>query len=260
MSHEHLQQRRDGAVDYVTLNRPDARNAFDDGLIAALTAWAEGARGDAGLRAVVLAGAGSHFCAGADIAWMRRMRGATEDENREDARRMAAMLRAIDDLPVPVIGRVQGAALGGGTGLAAVCDVVVAERDAVFGFPEVRLGILPAAISPFAVAKIGVSAARELFLTGARFSAERARQVGLVHAVVDAGELDATVEAYVQDVLAGAPAAIARAKAIVRQVAWRSPADVAEITSDAIARQRVSPEGVEGLTAFLEKRPPSWRH
>lgn len=258
MSSPLLERRRDGPVEYVTLNRPDVRNAFNDAVIADLAAWAESARGDSGLRAVVLAGAGPHFCAGADIAWMRRMREATEAENREDARRMAAMFRAIDELPVPVIGRVQGAALGGGTGLAAVCDVVVARHDAVFGFTEVRLGILPAAIAPFALAKIGVSAARELFLAGSRFPAARAREIGLVHAVVDADGLDATVAHYVSEVLAGAPGAIARAKALIREVAWRAPRDVADLTSDAIARQRVSPEGVEWLSAFLEKRRPGW--
>jgi methylglutaconyl-CoA hydratase len=168
------------------------------------------------------------------------------------------MFAAIDDLPVPVIGRIQGAALGGGAGLAAVCDIVVAEDTALFGFTEVRLGILPAVISPFVLAKIGQSAARELFLTGARFSAARAREIGLVHAVVPAGALDDTVQAYVREILAGGPEAIAAAKRLIPRVAGRPPAEAAAVTADALAKQRVAPEGQEGLRAFLDKRVPWW--
>jgi methylglutaconyl-CoA hydratase len=157
-----------------------------------------------------------------------------------------------------VVARVHGAAIAGGTGLAAVCDVVVAAENATFGFTEVKLGILPAAISPFAIAKIGVSAARELFLTGARFGAARARELGLVHAVVPEPDLDAAVAGYVRELLQAAPGAVARAKALIRRIAWQPSLDVAEVTSDAIARQRVSPEGQEGLSAFLEKRAPAW--
>jgi methylglutaconyl-CoA hydratase len=258
MPDAHLKRRREAAVEYVTLDRPDVRNAFNDAVIAELTAWADTVQQDAGVRVAVLGGAGPHFCAGADIVWMRRMAGATEAENREDARRLAAMFRALDTLPIPLIGRIHGAAIAGGTGLAAVCDIVVASEGATFGFTEARLGILPAAISPFAVAKIGVSAARELFLTGARFTASRAREIGLVHAVVPEADLDAVVARYVADVLACAPGALARAKAVIAAVAWRPPAEVADLTSAAIAGQRASEEGREGLSAFLEKRPPAW--
>jgi methylglutaconyl-CoA hydratase len=208
---------------------------------------------------VVVGGAGPHFCAGADIAWMRRMGTLTEDDNRADAARMSSMFHAIDTLPVPLVARVQGAAIAGGTGLVSVCDIVVASDASEFGFTEVRLGILPAVISPFAIAKIGPAAARELFLTGARFSAVRAKELGLVHAVVPEAALDPTVDRYVRDLLAGAPGGIAAAKAIIRAVAWRDPADVTALTSETIARQRRTPEAQEGLAAFLAKRPPAWR-
>jgi methylglutaconyl-CoA hydratase len=168
------------------------------------------------------------------------------------------MFRAIDALPVIVIGRVHGAALGGGSGLAAVCDVVVAETGAIFGFTETRLGILPAMISPFVLPKIGVSAARELFLTGARFDAAKALSIGLVHAVVPADQLDATVARYVAEALSAAPTAVAAAKRLIPQVWGRRPEDVAELTARTIAAQRASPEGQEGLRAFLAKREPSW--
>ena len=161
-------------------------------------------------------------------------------------------------MPVPLVGRVQGAALGGGAGLAAVCDIVVAADDAVFGFTEAKLGILPAVISPYAIAKIGQSAARELFLTAARFSAGRARELGLVHAVVPAADLDTTIDAYVHELLTSAPEAMAGAKALIRTVAWRRPAEVSDATAEAIARHRVSDEGQEGMRAFLQKKKPSW--
>ena len=195
-------------------------------MIAELTDWAARVTRDAaadGVRVVVLAGAGKTFCAGADVAWMAKTVAYTEAENMNDAMAASRMFAALDALPVPLIGRVHGAALGGGAGLCAVCDIVVAEEDAVFGFTEVRLGILPAVISPFVLAKIGRSAARELFLTGSRFSAARAQDIGLVHAVVPATQLDPTVSQYVQEILAAAPEAIAAAKALIARV-WARPA------------------------------------
>src|SRR5437762_2371438 len=182
----------------------------------------------------------------------------TEQDNLRDAAAMSRMFAAIDELPLPVIGRVHGAALGGGAGLAAVCDIVVAAEDTVFGFTETKLGILPAVISPFALAKIGRSAARELFLTGARFSAARAKEIGLVHRLVAAHELDNAVATYVHELLTAGPQAVGAAKALIRDVAGRAPVDVRTITASAIAKRRVSPEGQEGLRAFLEKRKPSW--
>ena len=261
MSYQHLLTTRDGPVEYLTLNRPDVRNAFNEHVIAELTAWAAAAREAAaqdGLRVVVLAGAGKTFCAGADVAWMSKTVNYTQDENLRDATAMSRMFAALDDLPVPLVGRIHGAALGGGAGLAAVCDIVVAEEQALFGFTEVKLGILPAVISPFALAKIGRSAARELFLTGARFSAARAREIGLVHQVVPTSELDAAVNAYVRELLTGGPEAIAAAKALIPQV-WGRPLEGAmTVTAAAIAARRVSKEGQEGLRAFLEKRTASW--
>lgn len=246
-----------GHVVRVTLNRPDVRNAFNAELIAELTEWARAIEPGAA-RVAVLAGAGKVFCAGADLDWMSEMVAYAHDENVRDARALTAMLEALDTLPIPLVGRVQGAALGGGAGLAAVCDMVVAADDAVFGFTEAKLGILPAAISPYAIAKIGRSAARELFLTAARFSAERARQIGLVHAVVPGADLDTTIDAYVHELLTSGPEALAGAKALIRTVAGRPPADVAGITAETIARHRVSAEGQEGMRAFLQKKKPSW--
>jgi methylglutaconyl-CoA hydratase len=184
--------------------------------------------------------------------------GYTEAENLRDAHAMAAMFRSLDELPVPVICRIQGAALGGGAGLAAVADLVVAAHDAIFGFTEVKLGIVPAIISPFVLAKIGQSAARELFLTGARFPAARAREIGLVHAVVAGSVLDAEVSERVGQILAAGPDAVTTAKLLIREVWGRSPSDAAATTASVIAKRRVSAEGQEGLRAFLEKRKPSW--
>jgi len=261
MSYTFLSTRRDGSVERLMLNRPDVRNAFNEHVIAELTAWAAAARAAAAsgdVRAIVVAGAGKTFCAGADVTWMAKTVRYTEEENLRDATAMSRMFAAIDALPVPVIGRVQGAALGGGAGLAAVCDIVVADADALFGFTETKLGILPAVISPFALAKIGRSAARELFLTGARFSAARAKEIGLVHAVVPAAELDAAVDGYVREILTAGPEAIAAAKALIPAVWPRTVDDVTAMTAAAIASRRVSAEGQEGLRAFLEKRAPAW--
>ncbi len=248
-----------GPVVRVTLNRPDVRNAFDEALIAELTAWAQSVRAGGSARVAVLAGAGKAFCAGADLTWMSKMVAYTRDENVRDARAMATMFEALDRLPIPLIGRVHGAALGGGVGLAAVCDIVVAAADTIFGFTEVKLGIIPAVISPYALAKIGRSAARELFLTGARFSAARAREIGLVHAIGEEAELDRMVARYVNDLLTSAPQAVAAAKALIADVgAARNRAGATELTIDAIAERRVSGEGQDGMRAFLEKRSPSW--
>lgn len=253
---------RDGFVERLTLNRPDVRNAFNDHVIAELTESALHLAREplaSRPRAVVLAGAGKMFCAGADVTWMAQTVEYTEDENVRDATAMSRMFHALDTLPMPLIGRVQGAALGGGAGLAAVCDIVVAEDQALFGFTETKLGILPAVISPFALAKIGRSAARELFLTGARFSAARAKEIGLVHSVVPASQLDATVDAYVRELLSAGPEAVAAAKALIPNVWGHSAEAATDLTVRAIAARRVSKEGQEGLRAFLEKRNPSWK-
>jgi methylglutaconyl-CoA hydratase len=189
---------------------------------------------------------------------MAKMAGYSHDDNVRDAKAAAAMFLAINTVPAIVIGRIHGAALGGGSGLAAVCDIVITESNAIFGFTETKLGILPAMISPYVIQKIGISAARELFLTGARFGAARAREIGLVHAVVSSDELDATVREYVGEALTAAPTAVARAKALIPRVAGRGPAEVMDITAEAIAAQRVAPEGQDGLQAFLNKGKPAW--
>lgn len=258
MTFKHLHIERTGAVERLTLNRPDVRNAFNDDVIAELTAWAAQARADQDLRVVILAGAGKVFSAGADANWMARMVGYSRQENIDDATRMAEMFLALDSLPAAVIGRIHGAALGGGAGLTAICDIAVAADSTVFGFTETKLGILPAVISPYVLPKIGPSAARELFLTGMRFPAARAREIGLVHAVVPDADLDRAVQAYVDELLAAAPTGIATAKALIPQVWGRSPADAMALTAEAIATQRVSAEGQDGLSAFLEKRKPRW--
>lgn len=259
MSYRHLLVRQDGPVAYVTLNRPDVRNALNHEVIGELGGWAEALRGERGVRAAVLAGAGPVFSAGADVEWMDRSLTFTTEENVADAETLSRMLTALNRVPVPLIGRVQGAAMGGGAGLAAICDVVVAADDTVFAFTEVKLGIVPAVVSPFVLAKIGRSAARELFLTGARFTAARAREIGLVHTVVSADRLDAAVGDRVKDVLAAGPEAVASAKALIEQVWGAEPEAAGRLTARTIASRRVSPEGQEGLRAFLERRKPSWQ-
>src|SRR5712691_1638830 len=258
MSYRFLQTRREGPVEHVALNRPEVRNAFNGEVIAELSDWARSARRDLSPRVVVLSGAGTMFCAGADVAWMSKTIEYTKEQNLNEATNMSRMFAALDTVPIPLVGRIHGAALGGGAGLAAVCDVVVADEDAVFGFSEVKLGILPAVISPYALAKIGRSAARELFLTGMRFSALRAREIGLVHAVVPLDQVDTMVGMYVNEFLNAAPDAISTAKALIPRVWARGAFDAAGLTAEAIAARRVSKEGQEGLRAFLEKRKASW--
>ena len=251
-----------GAIARVTLARPERHNAFDASLIAELRATFGALERDSAteLRAVVLAGQGQTFCAGADIDWMRAAMALDVEGNEQDAMAMAEMFETIDTCPVPVIARVQGAALGGGMGLCAVSDLVIAESGARFGFTETRLGILPAVISPFVIAKIGESHARALFPGGKRFDALRAQRIGLVHEVVE-GEaaLDLAVDAAIADVLAAGPTAVRAAKAIVREVRGLGHGSSKWHTARVIARQRTSPEAQEGFTAFNEKRRPGWQ-
>src|SRR5690606_27991240 len=208
-------------------------------------------------RVVVLAGEGPVFSAGADVNWMRSMKDRSVDENLADARATSAMFRALDELPCAVVGRIHGAALGGGAGLVAVCDVVVADVDTTFGFTEVQLGIAPAVISPFVVRKIGVSHARALFVTGERFDAEWAEHIGLVHMAVEADELDDIVEAVIARVLSAGPRAVAAAKQLP-ELALAPLDEATETTAAVIAELRTGEEGQEGLAAFLEKRRPRW--
>ena len=253
---------RDGAVARLTLARPEVRNAFDDVLIGELSeacATLAAESGDAAPRALILTGEGSAFCAGADMNWMRRSVQFTREENEADARRFAAMLRALDELPLPTIARVNGACLGGGMGLISCCDLVVAAESADFGFTEVRLGIAPAVISTFVLPKIGPAAARRWFLTGEIFKAPVAREIGLVHEVAPHDRIDEAVERLVAALRGNGPKAVAAAKRLIREAPPLGRDGSIEHTVKAIAGLRASPEGQEGLGAFLEKRPPSWK-
>jgi methylglutaconyl-CoA hydratase len=250
-----------GVVARVTLHRPEVHNAFDASLIHELTqAFRAFAREPAdALRVVVLAGAGPSFSAGADVNWMRASLELDREANEQDAMTLAEMLDGIDTCPVPVIARVHGAALGGGMGLCAVSDLVIAEAGTKFGFTETRLGIIPAVIAPFVIAKIGETHARALFPGGRRFDASRALRIGLVHEIVEGEEaLEHAIERAVTDVLAAGPNASRAAKAIVREVRGLPHESTRWHTARRTAAQRISAEGQEGLRAFLEKRRPSW--
>jgi methylglutaconyl-CoA hydratase len=246
----------------VTLTRPDVHNAFDGTLIAELRAAfnALSREGPTSLRVIVLAGEGPSFCAGADINWMRAAMSLDREGNEQDAMALADMLEAIDTCPAPVVARVHGAALGGGMGLCAVADVVIAESGTRFGFTETRLGILPAVIAPFVIAKIGESHARALFPGGRRFDAVRAQRIGLVHEVVEGEDaLDAAVRVAIGDLLAAGPTAARAAKSIVREVRGLPHGSSKWHTARVIAAQRVSDEAQEGFRAFTEKRRPAWQ-
>ena len=249
------------AVARLTLSRPAVHNAFDATLIADLrSAFTALAREDPmALRVVVLAGDGPSFCAGADVTWMQAAMTLDTEANEQDAMAMAEMFEAIDTCPAPVVARVHGAALGGGMGLCAVSDVVIAESGTRFGFTETRLGILPAVIAPFVVAKIGETHARALFPGGRRFDAVRAQRIGLVHELVE-GEtaLDEAVDAAVDDLLAAGPTAARAAKSIIREVRGLPHGSSKWHTARVIARQRTGDEAREGFAAFVDRRPPAW--
>jgi methylglutaconyl-CoA hydratase len=258
-SYKHLRRTDEGPVATVALARPQARNALNAALIEEITRCFEELAEEEEVRIVVLTGEGPSFCAGADIGYMRDTAGFSYEENLEDARRLAEMFQAVDDLPKPVVAKVRGAAIGGGVGLVAVTDVAVVEEGTRFAFSEVRLGIAPATIAPFVARKIGHSRARALFLTGERFDAGRAREIGLVHEVVPEGELDAAVQEVVAQLLQGGPAAQAAIKELLRQIEATEPMEALGIMTRLIAELRVGEEGQEGLGAFLEKREPYWR-
>jgi methylglutaconyl-CoA hydratase len=253
-----LRLERRGSVARVWLARAERRNAFDDALIGELTSAFEELGGASDVRVVVLAGEGSVFCAGADIAWMRRAGGYSQEENEEDARRMARMLRVIDVCPHPVIALAHGAAIGGGVGLVAAADIAIAAEGTVFSLAEVKLGILPSVISPYVLRAIGSRAARELFLTGERFDAAEARRLGLVHAVVPAADLESAGRRKIEALLTSAPEAVGVAKRLIERVAGMNPEEAMDLTVRTIAERRASAEAREGLSAFLEKRPASW--
>ncbi|MFZ4689499.1 MAG: enoyl-CoA hydratase-related protein [Polymorphobacter sp.] len=244
----------------VTLDRPDRHNAFDEALIAALTDAFIALGNDPAVRAIILAGNGKSFCAGADIAWMRRAGGWTEAENHADAMRLSAMLHTIDTCPKPVIARIHGVVAGGGVGLVAVADMAVVIEGAQFRLSEVRLGLTPATISPFVIAKIGAGQARRWFLTAEGFGAADAERMGLTHeTAIDGDAADAVIANWLAHLRSAAPGAVADAKALVADVAGRAVDDeLRALTASRIAARRASPEGREGLAAFFDKRQPEW--
>ncbi|MBK6334469.1 MAG: enoyl-CoA hydratase/isomerase family protein [Betaproteobacteria bacterium] len=254
-----LAVRIDDGVAVVALARPEVHNAFDEVLIAELTATLKALDADAAVRVVVLAGQGRSFCAGADLGWMQRMAGYSHAENLADAGALAAMLATLDRMGKPTIARVHGAAYGGGVGLVACCDIAVAAEEATFALSEVKLGLIPATIGPYVVAAIGARQARRYFLTAERFTAAEALRIGLVHDVVPADAVDRRVAALIAALRAAGPRAQAEAKALVRAVSAR-PVDDAVIadTVARIAAVRASAEGREGVAAFLERRPAAW--
>lgn len=247
-------------VAWVWMNKPDVHNAFDETLIAELTATLQALDADPSVRVVVLAGRGKSFSAGADLNWMQRQSSASAEENLADACRLAELFRTLSMLSKPTIARVHGAALGGGMGLASACDICVASERAVFATSEVRFGIIPAAISPYVIRAIGERQAYRYFQTAERIGAGRARELGLVHELAaDTEGLDAQVQQLVDALLAGGPQAQAAATALIRAVANRPvEADVIEDTARRIATLRATPEAREGLSAFLQKRPAAW--
>ncbi|HET7712946.1 MAG TPA: enoyl-CoA hydratase/isomerase family protein [Thermoanaerobaculia bacterium] len=258
MSYRTIEVEERDAILHVALSRPEVHNAFNDELIGEAIDLFDSIRADSGIRAVLLRGNGPNFCAGADLNWMSRMVTYTREQNVADSSRLAKMFAVINECPLPVVGRVQGAAIGGGVGLVAVCDIVIAARDAKFGLSEVKLGILPAVISPYVIAKIGQSHARALFLTGERFDAERALRIGLVHRVVEGDALDAAVDETITQLRSSGPEAVRACKALIGQVASSELSEAIPYTIDAIATRRVSQEGQEGMKAFLEKKKAPW--
>ena len=250
-------EKQDG-IARVTIARPEVRNAFDDVLVSELTLAFANVSADPAIRVAVLSGDGPSFCAGADVNWMRKAGEYSREQNEDDAARMAKMLRTIDTCAKPVVALAHGAAIGGGVGLVTAADIALAADGTVFSLAEVKLGILPSVISPYVLRAIGPRQARHFFLTGDRFDAREACGIGLVHYVVPAGELGAAGERMVASLLTAGPEAVVAAKKLIEQVAGRKIDEVMPLTVLTIAERRASAEAKEGLTAFLEKRPPSW--
>lgn len=240
------------------MSRPEVRNAFDERMISEIHHAIEGFTGDNDVRAIVVTGEGSAFSAGADISWMRRMGQAGFEENYQDALCLARMLDAIALCPKPTIARVNGPAIGGGTGLVAACDIAIADENAFFSFSEVKIGLVPACIGPYVIRKVGQGKARELFITGRRISASQASDINLVNNVVPEGKLDEEVQALLKQLLSSGPSAIAAAKRLVDNTPGQTREEYIDYTARMIAELRTSPEGREGTTAFLEKRKPGW--
>jgi len=257
-NYETIRVEQDGAVARVVLNRPEIRNAFNQVMIRELRAAFAALEEVTELRVVVLTGEGKAFCAGADLHWMGQVLDYTYEENYAGSLELAHLMREIYDFSRPVVGRINGPAIGGGTGLVAVCDIVVAAAAAVFSFSEVKIGLVPACIAPYVLKRVGERYGREYFLTGERLTAAKALECGLANRVAAPGELDAEVDGYVRALLPGGPQALATCKRMVSRVSESPLAEAGPFTAEMIARLRMSDEGQEGMSAFLERRPPSW--
>lgn len=253
-----VERRADGVVT-LTLDRPSRKNAFDEALIGALSEQLERLAGDPAVRALVITGSGTAFSAGGDLDLMRRAATLSREENRAEARRIVAMLGALDRFPVPTIARVNGTAVGGGVGLIAACDIAIAADHAVFAISEVRIGLLPSVVAPFIRRAIGERACRRYFFTAERLDAVTAARLGLIHEVAEAADLDNAVDRILAELMRGGPEAMVHAKALLLALRETDEAAAMHLTTEAIAERRASPEGREGVTAFLEKRRPAWR-
>ncbi len=242
----------------ITFNRPEIHNAFNGTVISEMQDVFDSIAKDDSIRVVVLTGKGKSFCAGADLNWMRGVIKQSFDENLAESNALADLFYSIYRCKRPVIGRINGAAIGGGTGFVAVCDIAIASRSAIFSFSEVKIGVVPACIGPYVIKKMGEGKARELFITGERMRGDRAFEVGLVNKVVDDDQLDQDVEDLIQSILSSGPEAVAMAKRLVAEVPSMSPEEFKPYTAEMIARLRISDEGQEGMDAFLNKRKPNW--
>ncbi len=258
MNYDTITFKKNDRIARVTFSRPEIHNAFNSTMISEMTDVFGEIEKDENIRVVVLTGEGKSFCAGADLNWMRGVIKQTFDQNLAESNALAELFNKIYRCRRPVIGRINGAAIGGGTGFVAVCDMAIAARSAKFSFSEVKIGVVPACIGPYVVKKMGEGKARELFITGERMNAERAHEVGLVNKVVDDDQLDDAVDALVKTLLSSGPEAVAMAKKLVREVPEMTPAQFKPYTAEMIAKLRVSDEGQEGMDAFLNKRKPNW--
>ncbi len=258
MNYETIEYQKKDSVGRIDFNRPEIHNAFNSTVIREMLDLFGKLEQDADLRLVVLSGKGKSFCAGADLNWMRSVITQSFEQNLAESNELADLFYKIYTFKRPIIGKINGAAIGGGTGFVAVCDIAIAARSAKFSFSEVKIGVVPACIGPYVIRKMGEGKARELFITGERMLAERAFQVGLVNKVVDDDQLDAEVDKLVSSVLSSGPEAVAMAKKLVSEVPSMTPEQFKPYTAEMIARLRVSDEGQEGMDAFLNKRPPKW--
>ncbi len=249
---------KESRVANIIFNRPEIHNAFNSVVIDEMIQLFDQLEKDTDLRVVVITGAGKSFCAGADLNWMRSVVDQSFEENLIESNRLAELFYKVYSFKLPVIGKVNGAAIGGGTGFIAVCDIAIAAKSAKFSFSEVKIGVVPACIGPYVIKKMGEGKARELFITGERMLAERAFEVGLVNKFVDDAELDASVDELVQTILSSGPEAVSMAKKLVSEVPSMTPEQFKPYTAEMIAKLRISDEGQEGMDAFLNKRKPNW--